>query len=155
MSIAARIAIGVAVGIVGIQLVPVDRSNPPVSGEIVAPPEIQRLIERSCFDCHSNQTRWPWYSHVAPVSWLVAQDVEEAREHLNFSSWQSLPADERMDVLEEIGEEVEESEMPLWFYLPLHADAQLDDTARDRLVSWAQREAAALRSVQPAAEAQQ
>ncbi len=68
------------------QLVPLDRTNPPVDGEAPASGEVREVLRRSCYDCHSHETRWPWYAHVAPVSWWVVHDVHEAREHLNFSA---------------------------------------------------------------------
>jgi mono/diheme cytochrome c family protein len=106
-----------------LQLVPYGRSheNPPVREEPAwDSPETRALAERACFDCHSNETAWPWYSWVAPVSWLVEHDVEEAREHLNFSEFDRPQKD-----ADEAAEEVEEGEMPLWFYKPLHAEARL------------------------------
>ena len=66
--------------LVAAQFVPVDRTNPPVGQEIVAPAEVMTVLERACYDCHSNETVWPAYSRVAPVSWLVARDVQEGRE---------------------------------------------------------------------------
>ena len=119
------------------QLVPVDRSNPPVEEEVPAPPEVRRILERSCYDCHSNETRWPWYAQVAPVSWLVAYDVEEAREHLNFSTWNRYDSEERAELLEEAWEEVEEGEMPLWYYLPAHPEARLSTGDLELLRAWA------------------
>jgi hypothetical protein len=109
------------------QLVPVSRENPPVEEALATPPELQAVLERACYDCHSNQTRWPWYSSVAPISWLVARDVEHAREHLNFSTWNAYSAKERRENLEEALEEVEEGNMPLPPYLWMHADAALSD----------------------------
>jgi hypothetical protein len=137
MSNRVRIVIGVVVALVVIQLVPVDRSNPPATGEIEAPADVMGLLERSCYDCHSGETRWPWYSRIAPVSWLVAHDVAEGREHVDFSSWKQLPPGKRAHALEEIEEVIEEQEMPLWYYLPLHPEAGLDDADRERLVAWA------------------
>ncbi|MFP8876873.1 MAG: heme-binding domain-containing protein [Myxococcota bacterium] len=118
------------------QWVPVDRDNPPVLGEIESPPEVHAILERSCYDCHSNQTRWPWYSRMAPVSWLVASDVHEGHEHLNFSAWRSDSTDKRHELREEIRKNVEEGEMPLWFYLPLHPKARLDAADLQRLSRW-------------------
>jgi hypothetical protein len=128
--------VALAVLLLGIQLVPVNRSNPPVQGEINAPTDVMTVLEESCYDCHSHETVWPWYAYVAPVSWLVAHDVEEGREHLNFSAWTSYDADERADKLEEIWEEVEEGEMPLGKYVRLHRDAALTDADRNILESW-------------------
>ena len=118
------------------QAIPVKRDNPPAEGEISAPPAVQALLKRSCYDCHSNQTRWPWYARVAPVSWLVAHDVHEGREHLNFSTWGRYSADERREHVEEIRENVEEGEMPLWFYLPLHPEAKLTAADVERIARW-------------------
>ena len=130
------VLIALAVFVLGIQLVPVNRTNPPVRGEVEAPPEVMRVIEESCYDCHSNQVRWPWYAYVAPVSWLVVHDVNEGREHLNFSGWGSYDAEERAEKLEEIWEEVEEGEMPLDKYLWIHREARLTDADRDALYAW-------------------
>ena len=129
---------GVLLGaLLAIQFVPVDRSNPPVQLEVQAPIAVREVLERSCFDCHSNRTRWPWYSRIAPVSWLVAHDVEEGREHLNFSEWNRLDESERREAREEVWEEVEEGEMPLWFYVPLHPEARLSPEDRTLLRRWA------------------
>ena len=70
-----------------IQFVPVVRENPPITAPLAAQAELAQVLERSCYDCHSNQTRWPWYASVAPVSWLVARDVDRGRHELNFSAW--------------------------------------------------------------------
>jgi mono/diheme cytochrome c family protein len=118
------------------QLVPVPRTNPPVEVEVEAPPEAAAVLERSCYDCHSNRTRWPWYAWVAPASWLVARDVTQAREHMNFSTWNRYDAKQRADHLEAIAEMVEEGEMPPWFYLPLHPDARLSDADRAGIFAW-------------------
>jgi hypothetical protein len=136
-----RLAMAAAVLLLAIQLVPVSRENPPVEEAVPAPPEVRALLERSCFDCHSHETRWPWYARVAPVSWLVAYDVSHAREHLNFSTWNRYDVEERAELLEEAWEEVEEGEMPLWYYLPLHPEAELNDADRALLHEWARDEA--------------
>lgn len=120
-----------------LQLVPVERTNPPVESEVPAPPEVRDLLKRACYDCHSHETRWPWYAHVAPVSFLVAHDVHEARERMNFSTWNVYDAEERKENLKDVREEVEEGEMPLWFYVPLHPQARLSDAEREELLSWA------------------
>ena len=115
------------------QFVPFGRSheNPPVTGEPDwDSPETRALVKRVCFDCHSNETHWPWYANVAPVSWLLQRDVEEAREHLNFSEW-----DKPQRHADEAAHEVEEGEMPLWFYLPLHPEAKLSDDEKAALIA--------------------
>ena len=125
------------VALVGVaQLVPVARTNPPVEQELDAPEEVRSILERSCYDCHSHATRWPWYAWIAPASWLLAYDVSEAREHMNFSTWGRYDAEERADHLEEIVEMVEQGEMPPWFYLPLHADARVSDADLATLRVW-------------------
>lgn len=119
-----------------LQLVPVERSNPAVTAPLEAPAEVEAVLRRSCFDCHSNETRWPWYAYVAPVSWLVADDVHEAREEMNFSRWGELPAEERAELREEIREEVAEGEMPLPKYLYMHPEARLSAEEKALLRSW-------------------
>lgn len=138
---AARIAkwslAGLAIVFGVIQLMPVDRSNPPVETEVPASAEVRAVLRRACYDCHSNETVWPWYSRVAPVSWLMAKDVREGRKALNFSTWNRLGTKDRVDALEESWEEVEEGEMPLWFYLPPHPEARLSAGDRARMRAWA------------------
>jgi hypothetical protein len=133
-----RVVLGTVVAVgAGIQLVPVDRSNPPVSGTVDAPAEVMAVLRKACFDCHSNETSWPWYSYVAPVSWLVAHDVEEGRKELNFSAWASLEAKKRAHKRKEVWEEVAEGEMPLRPYLLTHPQAKLDAAELETLRVWA------------------
>lgn len=118
-----RILIILAAVLVLIQFIPAGRSNPPVTGEIDAPPDVMAFLRSNCYDCHSHQTVWPWYSKVAPVSWAVAYDVNHGREYVNFSTWQSLPADQQEHTRKEILEEIEEGNMPLRKYTLIHPDA--------------------------------
>ena len=120
----------------GIQLVPVERNNPPVEAEVPASDEVRSILSRACYDCHSHETRWPWYSGIAPVSWLVAHDVHEGREKLNFSTWNRLSTMKQVEALHESWEEVEEGEMPPGFYLPPHPDARLSARERAALRKW-------------------
>ena len=131
-----RIALALVAVLLVAQVVPVARDNPPAQGEVPAPPEIRALLERSCYDCHSRETRWPWYGYVAPVSWLLASDVHEAREHLDFTAWDTYSEKKRRKRIGEVWEEVEEGEMPLWFYLPLHPEARLSQDDLTRLRDW-------------------
>lgn len=133
----------VGVAFVGAQLVPVERTNPPVEREVSAPEDVRAVLRQSCYDCHSHETRWPWYARVAPASWLVARDVREGREELNFSAWNRLTPAKRAEKRREVWEEVEEGHMPPWFYLPLHPDARLTDSDRDLLRAWSQAAGAA------------
>ena len=121
-----------------IQLVPVERSNPPVLGELTAPDPVMEVLRGSCYDCHSNETIWPWYSRVAPVSWRLAEHVREGREHLNFSEWSELSTEDRQELREEIWEEVEEGHMPLSDYLRMHPEAVLTEAQREVLRRWSE-----------------
>ena len=130
-----RLAIAVVALVLVLQFVPYGHAhrNPPVSEEPQwDSPETRTLFFRACRDCHSNETVWPWYSNIAPVSWLVASDVHEGREHFNVSDWDR--PDQEGD---EAAELVEEGEMPLWFYLPLHPEARLEEADLERLQAWA------------------
>ncbi len=122
--------------LIAIQLVPVDRSNPPVAADFDGPTDVATVLRASCYDCHSHETSWPWYSRVAPVSWLVAHDVEEARGRLNFSLWGSYDRKRQEHLAEEIWEEVEEGEMPLPAYLLAHSDARLTDADKATIRAW-------------------
>jgi hypothetical protein len=126
-----RVLLVVVVVFVLMQLVPLDRSNPPATGAIEAPDEVRTVLETSCFDCHSYATDWPWYAWVAPVSYLVVHDVDEAREHLNFSAWTRYDGSERRKLAEEILDETHEGEMPLAMYTLMHPGTKLsaDDQA--------------------------
>src|ERR1700675_3478768 len=73
--------------LIAIQLVPIHHDNPPATGSLTAPAPVASILRRACYNCHSHETTWPWYSYVAPVSWLVARDVHEGRRHMNFSAW--------------------------------------------------------------------
>lgn len=123
-----------------IQLVPVERSNPPVVADLEAPPEVEAVLRTACYDCHSSETRWPWYSYVAPVSWVVAHDVEEARTEMSFSEWGALDPRERLELKQDMWEEVEKGAMPLKKYVMLHASARLDDEQKRILRDWCRTE---------------
>jgi hypothetical protein len=139
-----RALAGATVVIAGFLLVAqafrVDRSNPPVENEMPAPPAIRSLLRRACYDCHSNETLWPWYVHLAPASWLLAHDVREGRETANFSAWGYAPA-RRAKVLRESAEELVEREMPPWYYRLLHPEARLDAAEIETLRAWLTEEA--------------
>ena len=132
------IVIAVVAVLIGIQLIPVDRSNPPVRGEIQAPSMVSEVLRKSCYDCHSNETEWPWYSHVAPVSWMVAHHVGEGREELNFSTWSQLSEKDQAKMIHEISEETSDGEMPIRSYLIFHPEAKLSDQDLKTLRDWAE-----------------
>ncbi len=127
-----RIAIGLGVAVVVIQLIPYGRNhtNPPLRSEPAwDAPETRALAKRACFDCHSNETQYPWYSNIAPVSWLTERDTLEGRSKLNFSEWNRPQKDAK-----DAAEEVEKGEMPLWFYVPLHPEAKLTAAEKAQLI---------------------
>src|SRR3970282_1301257 len=131
-----NLLLALAAALVLAQLIPVSRTNPPVEQEVDAPPDARTVLERSCYDCHSHATRWPWYSRVAPASWLLAYDVAEDREHLNFSTLGRYDPGESAEHREEIAEVLGEGEMPPWFYLPLHPGARLSDADLASVRGW-------------------
>ena len=121
-----------------IQLVPtgVSYSNPPVVAEPKwDSPQTRALAQRACFDCHSNETAWPWYTHIAPVSWLTAHDVSEGRQRLNFSTW-GQPTSGRGEGtnVRELVRAVQGGSMPPAIYLPLHPAAKLTPAEQQQLV---------------------
>lgn len=125
-----RLAIAIIVALVAIQLVPYgrDHDNPPVVTDAPWPSEEARsLAVAACYDCHSNETVWPWYSNVAPMSWLVQRDVDQGRDELNFSTWP--------DGDDDLAESVVEGEMPPRQYLFNHAEARLSDDEKATLVA--------------------
>jgi hypothetical protein len=128
-----------AVGLgAAIQLVPLSRTNPPVVAPLVAPPGVQAVLDRSCMDCHSHATRWPWYAHVAPVSWFVVHDVNHARSHLNFSRWGEYSEKKRRHKAHAIQDAIGEGEMPLTTYLWMHPAARLSAADEATLRAWAE-----------------
>jgi cytochrome c551/c552 len=119
------------------QFVRIDRTNPPVESDVLAPPEVKATLRAACYDCHSNETVWPSYSPIAPVSWLLAYDVGKGREELNFSTWQRYDAKQQQKNLKETVETVNDGEMPPWYYVIAHPEAHLADKDRQALVAWA------------------
>jgi cytochrome c551/c552 len=132
-----RVGIGLILLLIAAQFVPVQRINPVERGEFTAPADVQAILRRACYDCHSNETNWPWYSKIAPVSFLLANDVKEGRREVNFSTWQKYENQRRLRKLKEIAKEVENGDMPPWYYLPLHPDAKLSSAERQTIISWA------------------
>lgn len=121
------------VGLLVIQLVPVgrDHDNPPVAGEPGWDSPVTRgLAVRACFDCHSNETVWPWYTNVAPISWITQRNVDEGRSGLNYSEW-----DRVREEADESAEKVIEGEMPPWDYELLHPDARMSTEDEQALVA--------------------
>lgn len=97
---------------------------------------VQPILDRSCNDCHSNRTVWPWYSEIAPISWLVASDVSDGRRHMNFSEWGTYPGYKREDLLNEACRIVTERDMPLLTYVITHREGRLSDSDREAVCRW-------------------
>ncbi len=136
-----RVLVGIVAVFVIIQFVPVDR---PATAPAAIPSSIDAnigsLFKRACFDCHSTATTWPWYSHVAPVSWLVIRDVTEGRKHLDFSRWDTVTDFKRGTWKEEIWEQIDAEEMPPKMYEIMHAESKLTPEEREMIKKWTEDE---------------
>jgi hypothetical protein len=127
-----------------IQLIRPDTSNPPVNTSqtiqagLPVDPAVSALFARSCNDCHSNLTAWPWYSKVAPVSWMIVSDVRRGRGDLNFSEWGAYPAEKQQELLKEICQQVSDKEMPGSIYVLMHPASKLSDTDIRSICTWTQ-----------------
>ncbi|MCL4301614.1 MAG: heme-binding domain-containing protein [Anaerolineae bacterium] len=142
ISLILRVVAGLALlgilGFIAIQFVPVKTTNPAVVSEPQwDSPQTKALVARACYDCHSNETKWTWYSKVAPVSWYVAHDVQEGRDALNFSEWRvnKGEGDEEGEEVEEITEVISEGEMPPRQYLLMHPEARLTNAEINTLIA--------------------
>jgi len=123
-----------------IQLIPVRQTNPPVVSAVKwDSPQTQDLFTRACADCHSNESVWPWYSKIAPVSWLVTRDVNEGRQKFNISDLGAMNARRRSELPREISEQIREGEMPMAIYLPLHPGAILTSAEKQALIDGLQK----------------
>ncbi|MDP2721394.1 MAG: heme-binding domain-containing protein [Bacteroidales bacterium] len=100
------------------------------------PAEVADMLRNACYDCHSNESKYPWYAYVAPVSYLINKDIREGRKHLNFSDWQGLETTKKLKLLDEISDEVGGGDMPYFIYPPLHPEARLSDADRQKMVDW-------------------
>jgi hypothetical protein len=129
-------ALAFCVAFMAIQFVPINRTNPPEQGDFRASTEVVSVLRRACYDCHSNETMWPWYSRVAPLSWVIAHDVNQGRAVLNFSTWSQLSAEKQAEAMKESWEEIAEGKMPTWYYVVLHPEARLSMNDRSILGAW-------------------
>jgi hypothetical protein len=126
-----------------IQFVQPKRTNPPVvpsrslEAHVPVPPQVSAILKRACGDCHSSETVWPWYSHVAPVSWLVADDVNVGRSHINFQDWEAqVNATEAAEHIGLICKEVRENGMPPFSYRIMHKDSRLSADDVNTICTW-------------------
>jgi len=134
-----KLSIFVLLVLIGIQFVPMDvPAEVPTKAddELQAPEEVHAILQRACFDCHSNHTDFPWYSSIAPVSWFTKMHVKEGREHMNFSIWASYDDEKKLKYLEKIPKAIK-SKMPLPSYLIMHKEAKLSDDDKKLLTEWA------------------
>ena len=129
-----------------IQFIQPARTNPAVDPAVTLQTALKpsaavsSLLHRACRDCHSNETQWPFYAYIAPVSWLVSYDVAEGRKHFNMSEWGKYTVNKKLQKLSGIYQSVNDKSMPLPKYIPLHPTADLTAAERDTLSQWAQRE---------------
>ncbi|MBN1299917.1 MAG: heme-binding domain-containing protein [Melioribacteraceae bacterium] len=137
-----RILISLIVLFLIAQLFQTDKTNPesdPADDFITIykpPTKIAHIIKTSCYDCHSYHTRYPWYSYIAPVSWIVKGHIDEGRKRVNFSTWNDYDTQRQKRKLGGCTEAVSEGEMPLPQYLWLHHDANLTGETKEKLVGW-------------------
>lgn len=139
MSLKIKILIGFSVLVLGIQFFRPDKN---FSNESITTEELSidgatlQILDKACFDCHSDNTRYKWYSEIMPIGWLVSHDIEEGKEKLNFSEWKSYSNEKREHKLEEINEEVAEKEMPEALYLTTHSEAKLTEQEIEKIIAW-------------------
>lgn len=128
--------------VIVVQFAPVERENPVTDQNLdffVAtemPADVQSVFKNSCYDCHSNETIWPWYSYVAPVSFVITHHVEEGRDQLNLSSWGEFDPDEKKGILKHMKKEIEKGEMPLAGYTVLHGNAKMTEERKALVIQW-------------------
>lgn len=133
-----KIMLYVLAAIILIQLIRPTKNDTAVeTNAIVVPAEIAVVLKKSCNDCHSNKTEYPWYSKIAPVSWYLALHVNDGKEHLNFSEWNSYNKNQKQHIINDIQEVLDKKEMPLKSYLLLHDEAKLSNEEYQSLVNWA------------------
>jgi len=143
---------GAVLALAALQLTNPARTNPPLTPgrDLLAangsPADVATLLRAACYDCHSDETRWPWYSGVAPMSWLVVDHVNEGRQHLNFSHWPQDDPGRAARKWNRIAEAVSSGDMPLPSYTWIHPPARLRPEQRDRLAHWAEQEARRLQA---------
>ncbi len=143
-----------ACGFVALQFYRPARTNPvsdpsqSIEARLQVSPQVVSVFERSCNDCHSNKTRWPWYTNVSPVSWFIVDHVDHGRSHVNFSEWGSYDQEKQLKRLQEMCEQVEDGSMPLSSYTPLHPGSELSAEDKKLLCDWAEAERGRVRAEQ-------
>jgi hypothetical protein len=138
----------IGLGLVGVfavlQLFQIDKTNPPTDVQkdfftvVPAPDNIKTLVKDACYDCHSHETRYPWYTNLQPFAWSIKDHIEHGRKHLNFSEFADYSGDDRSHALEEVVEVLKEDEMPLASYKLMHPEALMEEQTRQELINWFQ-----------------
>lgn len=135
--------IAIAVAFLAIQFFQIDKANPPINesetleAAVKVPPDVTIILGRSCNDCHTNKTVYPWYAYVQPAGWFLRSHIDDGKRHLNFSIFATYDAKKKAKKLEEICEQVTSAEMPLPSYTWIHRDAVLTGSEREALCAWA------------------
>lgn len=126
----------ILISFIGLQFFPVNRDNPPVEADLVASERVKSILKKSCYDCHSNETNYPFYSYVFPISVILQNHIEEGRQELNFSNWEKLSISKKASKASDILEEIESNEMPLFSYTLFHKNAKLSPEELQILKKW-------------------
>lgn len=135
--------LGIGVVIIALQFIRPTRNESPASpNDLIAmyapPPEVKNLLLVACYDCHSNNTRYPWYAEIQPTGWWLAQHVADGKEHLNFSEFGAYPKFRQSQKLLEVADEVWDRSMPLDSYTWIHRDARFSEEQVELLIEWAE-----------------
>ncbi|MDV7188212.1 heme-binding domain-containing protein [Lutibacter sp. TH_r2] len=136
-----KVLVSILVLLVLIQFIRPEKNNledlkNDISNEFKIPNEVQEIIKTSCADCHSNTTKYPWYSEIAPVSWYLALHVNDGKEHLNFSEWMAYNKHQKEHIISDLEEVMESHKMPLGSYLLLHEDAKMTNEQYIVFLDW-------------------
>jgi hypothetical protein len=122
--------------LLGIQFIPIKKTNPIITQDIQAPAEVKSILRTSCYNCHSNETKWPWYSNFAPVSWMIINDVSDARNKMNFSNWNKISFEKQEELKKDIWDEVRQEDMPPTLYTYVHPESKLDLLQKNIIKKW-------------------
>lgn len=142
MKIVKIIAIILIVGLVGIQIIPTKLNQsdelPKTDFMLVndVPKQVEKIIKTSCYDCHSNNTDYPWYNKVQPVAWFLEDHIEHGKEELNFNEWDELSARRKNSKLKSIINQIKDGEMPFWSYTVMHRDAKLLEIGKKEVIAY-------------------
>ena len=126
----------VLLALLGIQFIPIKKTNPIITQDIQAPMEVKSILRNSCYNCHSNETKWPWYSNFAPVSWMIINDVDDARNKMNFSTWNKISFEKKEELKKDIWDEIRQEDMPLTLYTYVHPESKLDLLQKNIIKKW-------------------